>query len=143
MGDIVLSQRAALRVRPQVGREAVDGLVLSPSSTATDQAIARAGGIMTKQVEVEAVASEEDALRAVLNKTKEAGSRPVRAPDGWISKLVTITKEEMSTPVGIKIANVSPHPMVLSMTSTGVAQSCGLEEGELRQSRSHVTNALT
>ena len=98
---------------------------------------------MTKQVEMVAGASEEEELREVLAKTKEGGSAPVRAPDGWISKLVTITKEEMATPVGLKIANVSPHPMVLSVTSNGMAQTCGLEEGEPRRSRPRITNALT
>ena len=98
---------------------------------------------MTKQVEVEAVASEEEELREVLAKTKQAGSAPVRAPNGWVSKLVTVTKEEMATPVGLKIASVSPHPMVLSITSNGMAQDCGLEEGEPRRSRPRITNALT
>lgn len=80
------------------------------------------------EVEVEPV-PEEAALRQVLAATKAAGLTPVRAPEGWISKLVTITKEEMATPVGIKIANVTPHPVILTISDASKKET-GLEEGE-------------
>ena len=82
------------------------------------------------EVEVEPI-PEESALRQVLAATKSGDTPPVRTPEGWISKLVTITKEEMATPVGVKIANVTPHPVVLGI-SVESHREAGLDEGKPR-----------
>ena len=85
------------------------------------------------EIEVEPI-PEETALRQVLAATKSGGVTPVRTPEGWVSELVTLTKEEMATPVGVKIANVTPHPVVLSI-SVESHKEAGLEEGETLPSR--------